>query len=521
MGFNCGDVMIIDKRRQKTAFCRMRLFYCQSVISTNVHDELWKQVLMSAAFCYHALRGLASMPPKRLRQATLTGLRGSSDAQRPHKHARKAGSACRGIWVDGLPTGLMVYRSGGWQTSAHLDGTGDASAMASDNEVPVTAVAAFDLDNTLIKTKSGAKFPRSPNDWTWAKPMVQSKLKQLLEDRFTVVIFTNQAGVSNGRIDENFVRVRVEQIVSDSGVPMACYVATAKDHFRKPSIEMWDCFLQHIGGAKRVDCVKSFYVGDAAGRPGGRGRPRDFSDTDRKYAINIGVRFYTPEMFFEGHTESVGSIPLTGYDPRSADVVETLIEDRVGEVAMLRKILTPVELTDLVVARNSDTLPPMLIMLCGLPASGKSTFAHRYLIPRGFQWVNQDTMKTASRCKNATKVLLSEGKSVVIDMTNPRKITRATYTEIARSLSRDIVIAVVKMNTSREVAEHLNIVRERMYANEKEADKHERVPAVAFNTFAKFFEEPTLDEGVDYIGSVEFLPHFANDRSKALFLQLS
>jgi bifunctional polynucleotide phosphatase/kinase len=34
----------------------------------------------------------------------------------------------------------------------------------------------------------------------------------------------------------------------------------------------------------------SFYVGDAAGRAG------DFASTDRKFALNVGVQFYTPEV---------------------------------------------------------------------------------------------------------------------------------------------------------------------------------------------------------------------------------
>jgi bifunctional polynucleotide phosphatase/kinase len=38
---------------------------------------------------------------------------------------------------------------------------------------------------------------------------------------------------------------------------------------------------------------KSFFVGDAAGRKG------DHSDTDRKWAINAGLRFHVPEELFK------------------------------------------------------------------------------------------------------------------------------------------------------------------------------------------------------------------------------
>ena len=41
-----------------------------------------------------------------------------------------------------------------------------------------------------------------------------------------------------------------------------------------------------------------FYCGDAAGRPKTANRPKDFSDTDLKFAANIGLKFLTPEQLF-------------------------------------------------------------------------------------------------------------------------------------------------------------------------------------------------------------------------------
>jgi bifunctional polynucleotide phosphatase/kinase len=47
------------------------------------------------------------------------------------------------------------------------------------------------------------------------------------------------------------------------------------------------------------DKEKSFYVGDAAGRTG------DFAGTDRKWAMNVGLRFYTPEVRTGGHGRDI------------------------------------------------------------------------------------------------------------------------------------------------------------------------------------------------------------------------
>jgi hypothetical protein len=39
-----------------------------------------------------------------------------------------------------------------------------------------------------------------------------------------------------------------------------------------------------------TDKNTSFFVGDAAGRP------NDYSSSDRKWALNIGIPFFTPEV---------------------------------------------------------------------------------------------------------------------------------------------------------------------------------------------------------------------------------
>lgn len=40
---------------------------------------------------------------------------------------------------------------------------------------------------------------------------------------------------------------------------------------------------------------ESFYCGDAAGR---KGPPKDFTDSDLKFALNLGLPFFTPEQLF-------------------------------------------------------------------------------------------------------------------------------------------------------------------------------------------------------------------------------
>lgn len=59
---------------------------------------------------------------------------------------------------------------------------------------------------------------------------------------------------------------------------------------------------------------ESFFVGDAAGRNAHwmPGKKADFSDSDRLFAINIGLRFQTPEeIFFHDSPKPYGDIKFS------------------------------------------------------------------------------------------------------------------------------------------------------------------------------------------------------------------
>ena len=61
----------------------------------------------------------------------------------------------------------------------------------------------------------------------------------------------------------------------------------------------------------------SFYCGDAAGRTkkASDGK-KDFACSDRLFALNTGLRFFTPEQFFLGKkAEEAHKMP--DFDPRS------------------------------------------------------------------------------------------------------------------------------------------------------------------------------------------------------------
>ncbi len=63
------------------------------------------------------------------------------------------------------------------------------------------------------------------------------------------------------------------------------------DVYKKPMTGMWEYFMKEFNTIDKLDTKASFYCGDAAGRPKSDTRKKDFSDSDLKFALNIGIPF--------------------------------------------------------------------------------------------------------------------------------------------------------------------------------------------------------------------------------------
>ena len=92
----------------------------------------------------------------------------------------------------------------------------------------------------------------------------------------------------------NELKSKFQSIICELDIPVFLFVSTGENHFRKPSIEIWNFFAASCNKKIEVDMKESFYVGDAAGRPKNwsAGKSKDFSCVDRMFAYNIGLSKY-------------------------------------------------------------------------------------------------------------------------------------------------------------------------------------------------------------------------------------
>ncbi|KAF5358563.1 hypothetical protein D9756_001778 [Leucocoprinus leucothites] len=267
-------------------------------------------------------------------------------------------------------------------------------------------VAAFDLDGTIIKF---TKQTSSSSGWEWWKSAVPAKIRSVVEEGYTVVILSNQA-IKPGALKQ--WKEKVTSMASKlQDVPFWIFAAISRDQYRKPMLGMW-WEVEKIFKAQGVDIdlQSSFFVGDAAGRQY-KNQKSDFSSTDRKLALNIGIPFKTPEEYFldlPSHT----NYTLPGFHVSS-----------LPDLPAVTPTLSPI------IPRSRDK---EIVLFCGYPALGKSSFYFRHFHPANYIHINQDTLKTRDKCIKATREALKRGESCVVDNTNRDIKTRKFYVDLAR-----------------------------------------------------------------------------------------
>ncbi|XP_002740993.1 uncharacterized protein F21D5.5-like [Saccoglossus kowalevskii] len=351
-------------------------------------------------------------------------------------------------------------------------------------------IAAFDIDGTVIKTRSGAKFAKGPKDWQWWEDKVPSKLRDAYNSGYKIVFFTNQAGIEKKHVAPKEICTKCDDIIGKLGIPVQVFMCTGQNEFRKPCAMVFDHMETQCNDGIPVNRKKSYYVGDAAGRAKNwaPGKARDFSCSDRMFAANCGLKFYTPEEYFQGGER------LRKFQWRTLNPTKELknAASRVPETYHTKK--------------------QEMIVMVGYPASGKSTFSRNYLVPHDYEIVNMDTLGTQSKCKKLTNQVLEAGKSVVIDNTNPHKYIRKDYMDLAKAYG--VPARCFWFQTSLELAHHMNL-----YRQTQTRGKTRRVPDVAFNVFKMNFSEPELAEGFSEIKKIEFIPKFASKNDESVFKQ--
>lgn len=318
-------------------------------------------------------------------------------------------------------------------------------------------VACFDLDSTLIETKSGKRFPIDEDDWEFFSENVVPKLTELRGDGFCLVIVTNQSGLGGKEDKASAWRRKLEKVTGAIGLPMRVYCGTGHNGYRKPCPGFMNAIRNGVKDG--VLDPESFYCGDACGRAG------DHSDCDYKFALNSGIRFVTPEELFDGAVG--GALPAIVSPPF----------DEITAGGGVAGADPPF------VARNRE-----VVIMVGFPGAGKSSYVDRVLVPLGYERINRDTLKTKEKCiREMKKVLQRDGdQRVVVDNTNPDARSREPFIKLASD--HGYSVRAVVLDVSEELAHHN--AQWRAYRGGGGA-----IPEVVYRTYKKNYAKPVVGEG--------------------------
>jgi bifunctional polynucleotide phosphatase/kinase len=355
---------------------------------------------------------------------------------------------------------------------------------ASETKSEINKIIMFDLDSTIVTTKSGNIMPKNADDWKWLYPEVLPKINELSTQGYTIIIITNQSGInkSNHRME------RIKNIKAKLPKEVEIYIADEKDLYRKPNTKIFEEFIL----PRLCDITKIPFIGDAAGRS------KDHSADDRKFAYNIyllmryekpdikdlKVYFWTPEEYFLKKKDT-SKREWEGFNP--------------DEYLKNQK---PIELPKLPTEQFA-------VILIGPPGSGKSTLASKLQSISGAVIINKDTLNTKAKCHKAVKDAIHEGQCVIIDETSPNEEVRQEYTDC---IGKKVKTIFIIMDVPIEMAEHMNQYRERI------GDK--RVPSIVYKVYNKKYEPPGPPESKNVIHYRPYL-EFKNNKEKMYFLQKS
>jgi len=133
---------------------------------------------------------------------------------------------------------------------------------------------------------------------------------------------------------------------------------------------------------------------------------------------------------------------------------------------------------------------PIMAIMIGIQASGKSQFAMTYL--RDYTRVNLDTLHTRNKEKLAIDDAIKSGENIVIDNTNPLKEDRARYISAVSGHGYRIEGYFMRSR-----------LQDCMERNEHRTGK-EKVPRTAIAATSNKLELPDYSEGFDRLYFVSF-----------------
>ena len=345
-----------------------------------------------------------------------------------------------------------------------IDRSSTSSTTSGGNK---NKLAALDLDGTLVIWASSFSgfWPNQLTHFNLWSSTVIPQLRALVDDHgYQLLIVSNQGGIQSAHSGKKATLVKhvINYLAHELQRPLQAVVSTkspkryAATSFHKPSPKLWKVALESSGliqptnkKEQKWNWAESFFAGDSADPNDDQG------GVDAKFAQAVSdeylskegvtLQFFTPTQLFGPSDEERRSPTLTGLtsvDPVPPAACQT-------RAALLGGYLSG----------------PLLLLLCGVQGSGKSTVCHELIEatkqnPKHLtQWVHlsQDTINNGKPGKRETveartRHALEQGLCVVVDRMHLDATQRQYFVAVAESL--DIPVHVLALTPPQSVVVH-------------------------------------------------------------------
>lgn len=142
----------------------------------------------------------------------------------------------------------------------YLYGESDNFVNMEVNPLIPIKIAGFDLDQTLITTRSGKTFSKNSEDWKWLYidhidhvnviNITKAKLQSFVDDEYQIIIITNQAGIKTNEVKMNEFKQR---LIYKSQIKGNVYKEVNESYTSK-TCSICGYYKENLGGNKIYEC---------------------------------------------------------------------------------------------------------------------------------------------------------------------------------------------------------------------------------------------------------------------------
>lgn len=313
------------------------------------------------------------------------------------------------------------------------------------------------------------------------------KLNKLYKTKQYQIIFW-------ARDDSCIIQEIIEKIIEYLQIPIIYFISTEDDIFKLPNYGTWKVLETEF---INLDKYNSFYVGNNYGLLDTiNNTKKGFSEIDSsdiKFAINLGLLFYSPKEYFR-------NIPKS----------KNYLVDTYG-IDIFKKYCTFGTYK-----KHPPYIPNKLefIMCIGPPSSGKTHYINRYYNLIHYHHLEAKYFDN-NFIKQTIQSNLDKKKSIILEGTYQTLEKRAEvlgYIDKFRPIIK--CIKCINLNVGIDLCRHLNNFYMKKTNNQK-------VPSKVFKKYQQTVQYPYFHEGFDEVIDISFEPHFNNLIDYNLFFEYS